>query len=140
MIIIYLVLYFFFLIIRRPPRSTLFPYTTLFRSSDVQNCSRFVTSMRTVSVAPTRTNVVSVRVASKKRGDLAPKSASTVCASTTNESEGAPCTGTAGTRIRVARMIWDESRMARGNATRRMLRADGAPPTASVESRGGVGG
>src|SRR3712207_7169731 len=27
--------YFFFLMIRRPPRSTLFPYTTLFRSSDV---------------------------------------------------------------------------------------------------------
>src|SRR2546430_11389351 len=27
-----LVLYFFFLMIRRPPRSTLFPYTTLFRS------------------------------------------------------------------------------------------------------------
>src|SRR5436309_12339769 len=25
-------LYFFFLLIRRPPRSTLFPYTTLFRS------------------------------------------------------------------------------------------------------------
>src|SRR5260370_30733512 len=28
-----LCLYFFFLMIRRPPRSTLFPYTTLFRSS-----------------------------------------------------------------------------------------------------------
>src|SRR5256885_9483918 len=28
----YLVLIFFFLMIRRPPRSTLFPYTTLFRS------------------------------------------------------------------------------------------------------------
>src|SRR5690349_23670271 len=27
-----LVIYFFFLMIRRPPRSTLFPYTTLFRS------------------------------------------------------------------------------------------------------------
>src|SRR5260370_19918692 len=27
-----LFLYFFFLMIRRPPRSTLFPYTTLFRS------------------------------------------------------------------------------------------------------------
>src|SRR6266511_5067317 len=27
-----LTLYFFFLMIRRPPRSTLFPYTTLFRS------------------------------------------------------------------------------------------------------------
>src|SRR2546422_6385161 len=27
-------LFFFFLMIRRPPRSTLFPYTTLFRSLD----------------------------------------------------------------------------------------------------------
>src|SRR3712207_8936306 len=27
-----IVLFFFFLMIRRPPRSTLFPYTTLFRS------------------------------------------------------------------------------------------------------------
>src|SRR6202142_4634193 len=27
------VLFFFFLMIRRPPRSTLFPYTTLFRSN-----------------------------------------------------------------------------------------------------------
>src|SRR3712207_7861707 len=29
---------FFFLMIRRPPRSTLFPYTTLFRSDSVQMC------------------------------------------------------------------------------------------------------
>src|SRR2546430_11697404 len=29
------VLFFFFLMIRRPPRSTLFPYTTLFRSAKV---------------------------------------------------------------------------------------------------------
>src|SRR5260364_212696 len=29
----YTLIYFFFLMIRRPPRSTLFPYTTLFRSS-----------------------------------------------------------------------------------------------------------
>src|ERR1039457_7713298 len=28
-----LVVFFFFLVIRRPPRSTLFPYTTLFRSA-----------------------------------------------------------------------------------------------------------
>src|SRR5260370_38869397 len=28
-----LVIFFFFLMIRRPPRSTLFPYTTLFRST-----------------------------------------------------------------------------------------------------------
>src|SRR5438132_14060646 len=31
-IITYLSFFFFFLMIRRPPRSTLFPYTTLFRS------------------------------------------------------------------------------------------------------------
>src|SRR3712207_7675755 len=31
-----LVLFFFFLMIRRPPRSTLFPYTTLFRSLPLQ--------------------------------------------------------------------------------------------------------
>src|SRR5438270_11938672 len=29
-----IVFFFFFLMIRRPPRSTLFPYTTLFRSCD----------------------------------------------------------------------------------------------------------
>src|SRR2546422_8254065 len=28
--------FFFFLMIRRPPRSTLFPYTTLFRSHDAE--------------------------------------------------------------------------------------------------------
>src|SRR2546430_11956157 len=32
---IYPFLFFFFLMIRRPPRSTLFPYTTLFRSGNV---------------------------------------------------------------------------------------------------------
>src|SRR5437764_6848381 len=34
-------LYFFFLMIRQPPRSTLFPYTTLFRS---ENLPRFAWS------------------------------------------------------------------------------------------------
>src|SRR5205809_2845181 len=29
-------MYFFFLMIRRPPRSTLFPYTTLFRSKPIR--------------------------------------------------------------------------------------------------------
>src|SRR3712207_8025118 len=38
-----LVDYFFFLMIRRPPRSTLFPYTTLFRSEgDAANVTREV--------------------------------------------------------------------------------------------------
>src|SRR2546430_12203934 len=34
--------FFFFLMIRRPPRSTLFPYTTLFRSNQVIGHPRFV--------------------------------------------------------------------------------------------------
>src|SRR5438034_9785595 len=34
---------FFFLMIRRPPRSTLFPYTTLFRSAACRCCSSPVT-------------------------------------------------------------------------------------------------
>src|SRR5438477_8188894 len=32
-----ILVFFFFLLIRRPPRSTLFPYTTLFRSEEVQS-------------------------------------------------------------------------------------------------------
>src|SRR2546425_11913262 len=36
---VFLFFFFFFLMIRRPPRSTLFPYTTLFRS-DTQCQSR----------------------------------------------------------------------------------------------------
>src|SRR3989442_5713515 len=35
-----MVLFFFFLMIRRPPRSTLFPYTTLFRSEDLGHADR----------------------------------------------------------------------------------------------------
>src|SRR5690349_24017077 len=34
------ILFFFFLMIRRPPRSTLFPYTTLFRSLSDGACTR----------------------------------------------------------------------------------------------------
>src|SRR2546430_4451208 len=33
-------IYFFFLMIRRPPRSTLFPYTTLFRSPAARHHAR----------------------------------------------------------------------------------------------------
>src|ERR1019366_10355285 len=32
----FIVIFFFFLMIRRPPRSTLFPYTTLFRSFQIK--------------------------------------------------------------------------------------------------------
>src|SRR3712207_7640137 len=36
------IVFFFFLMIRRPPRSTLFPYTTLFRSVDQRRGERRV--------------------------------------------------------------------------------------------------
>src|SRR5438309_3519612 len=34
-ILLFIYFFFFFLLIRRPPRSTLFPYTTLFRSGHI---------------------------------------------------------------------------------------------------------
>src|SRR6266536_4866651 len=51
-------LFFFFLMIRRPPRSTLFPYTTLFRSR-TPTCSRArrasaLRSRRSACSAPAR--------------------------------------------------------------------------------------
>src|SRR5215203_6358586 len=44
--------FFFFLMIRRPPRSTLFPYTTLFRSTPRRGRSR---ARRSAAPAPRRT-------------------------------------------------------------------------------------
>src|SRR5688572_31121212 len=40
------ILFFFFLMIRRPPRSTLFPYTTLFRSDLVVRVTHVVLDQR----------------------------------------------------------------------------------------------
>src|SRR2546427_9330398 len=40
--------FFFFLMIRRPPRSTLFPYTTLFRSLDLATLGGMAKSHRRV--------------------------------------------------------------------------------------------
>src|SRR5436189_5434735 len=42
----YFIFFFFFLMIRRPPRSTLFPYTTLFRSQFERNFPNFVQKNR----------------------------------------------------------------------------------------------
>src|SRR3712207_8979892 len=43
---------FFFLMIRRPPRSTLFPYTTLFRSRRAPRRSRIEATIAAVVVLP----------------------------------------------------------------------------------------
>src|SRR3712207_8505223 len=44
---------FFFLMIRRPPRSTLFPYTTLFRSSIAERIGRSREAVRLWSIGRT---------------------------------------------------------------------------------------
>src|SRR5260221_6677804 len=49
--------HFFFLMIRRPPRSTLFPYTTLFRSSPVKTSRK----KNRFSALPSIENVVGVQ-------------------------------------------------------------------------------
>src|SRR3989442_4864103 len=47
-----LVMVFFFLMIRRPPRSTLFPYTTLFRSCSTFQESSFATGPASINDDP----------------------------------------------------------------------------------------
>src|SRR5437016_12120436 len=44
--------FFFFLMIRRPPRSTLFPYTTLFRSLKASSCNTLLAGMHPDSRVP----------------------------------------------------------------------------------------
>src|SRR3712207_8740645 len=59
-----IVVMFFFLMIRRPPRSTLFPYTTLFRSYGLQ-----LTQLPTLNDP----NFVSSLVFDPSRGEMTPK-------------------------------------------------------------------
>src|SRR2546425_1780841 len=64
--------FFFFLMIRRPPRSTLFPYTTLFRSW------RRPTETRSPAARPTRRPTESAggsspRVSRRRRARAAPR-------------------------------------------------------------------
>src|SRR5450432_4449255 len=51
----FLLFFFFFSMIRRPPRSTLFPYTTLFRSSvyNVQNLTAVLAMMDRIATSLT---------------------------------------------------------------------------------------
>src|SRR5205809_3997170 len=52
--ILFIFFFFFFLMIRRPPRSTLFPYTTLFRSRCVEPSSFSFQPLRHNSEAESR--------------------------------------------------------------------------------------
>src|SRR6266511_4920152 len=68
--------FFFFLMIRRPPRSTLFPYTTLFRSkspsapwraADPPCCQRRLRSEEHTSELQSRENIVCRLLLEKKK-------------------------------------------------------------------------
>src|SRR6266700_7282896 len=68
--------FFFFLMIRRPPRSTLFPYTTLFRScplprrkcgTDACGCRRSARSEEHTSELQSRENLVCRLLLEKKK-------------------------------------------------------------------------
>src|SRR5256885_14722697 len=55
-------LFFFFLMIRRPPRSTLFPYTTLFRSKNTGSLLRRLSLDHSASAAQRTLHQVPGRV------------------------------------------------------------------------------
>src|SRR5260370_37198791 len=68
-----LVLFFFFLMIRRPPRSTLFPYTTLFRSrtgKDVNSHTVLDGIITTIMATIQRINIIGSREGSRNRRRL----------------------------------------------------------------------
>src|SRR5688572_31704002 len=64
--------YFFFLMIRRPPRSTLFPYTTLFRSPGSREG-------RKVGPAPTEATEMSTGVRSEEHTSELQSQSNLVC-------------------------------------------------------------
>src|SRR2546430_11371742 len=71
---------FFFLMIRRPPRSTLFPYTTLFRSPHLNGADFFIGIRKTwrhytrseehTSELQSQSNLVCRLLLEKKNGDI----------------------------------------------------------------------
>src|SRR5690242_21325414 len=61
-------MFFFFLMFRRPPRSTLFPYTTLFRSKHLRaGIQRVRAVLRLLHVG----NAVAVRIADRRQAERA---------------------------------------------------------------------
>src|SRR5579871_3664636 len=67
------IFFFFFLMIRRPPRSTLFPYTTLFRSAPgrKRECSR-AAAPALAPVSPSPESARDLAAPTAKRDSLAP--------------------------------------------------------------------
>src|SRR5256885_8064730 len=69
-------MFFFFLMIRRPPRSTLFPYTTLFRSPETirMSTTAFEAFLARIYVDPdARARFKADPYAEARRGGLSPE-------------------------------------------------------------------
>src|SRR2546430_13511265 len=64
-----MVLFFFFLMIRRPPRSTLFPYTTLFRSGAIDRHERSVGPVAVLVERPRDQFLAGAGFAANEHGD-----------------------------------------------------------------------
>src|SRR5256885_13709411 len=60
------VLFFFFLMIRRPPRSTLFPYTTLFRSKLPGSLAKTLNGVRLMRAAGLKVTFANVLMRSEE--------------------------------------------------------------------------
>src|SRR5574340_1286655 len=69
---IWIFFFFFFLMIRRPPRSTLFPYTTLFRSPSILGHRSVVFCCRVALSGPSDRLSVRVLAGSARVGALQP--------------------------------------------------------------------
>src|SRR3989442_11590665 len=69
-----LIVLFFFLMIRRPPRSTLFPYTTLFRSVQIEPDSPYGVSLASATASASsrngRTDTTGPKTSSRQCGSL----------------------------------------------------------------------
>src|SRR5690554_7671468 len=59
--------FFFFLMIRRPPRSTLFPYTTLFRSTTSRVEPSWKTTAGPIAMVPIKVNGTKIATIPKLR-------------------------------------------------------------------------
>src|SRR5690348_17769432 len=68
MYILSIYVFYFFFMIRRPPRSTLFPYTTLFRSETVAIGERQVEHLLAGSTGANQNAVVGHRQCPRRRG------------------------------------------------------------------------
>src|SRR2546430_12367125 len=72
-----MVFFFFFLMIRRPPRSTLFPYTTLFRSASSAVPRQSPEDLVQVSLGAARVGVLPVVPVHEEEPHSAPDSRAT---------------------------------------------------------------